>query len=958
MVVVDSSARRHRRAIVTINYRARLGVYLLALALVVTAHSGRPSGVAFWAVLGAFVALWPHVAYLIASRSVDPRAAESRSVTIDAVASGVIAALLEFRVWPTVVLLLPPLFSNMRAGGMSRAGIALAASVAGAAVAGAAFGFAWHPDSNAITVAGSVLFLFAYMTYFAIVTRSQGEALRRRGRALADALERQTATSEILRTISGSPAKGEVVFDAIVRSSIELCDATMGAVFRFDGERLHLVAHRNETADGVAAMQRAFPMIADRGTLTGRVVVDRAVVHVPDVAADPHYRLPELARAVGIRSFLGVPMLRDGVPVGAISVGRDTPGPFTDAQIELLGTFADQATIMADNARLFEALEARTTELAAALEETRALGEVVQAIGASLDLHRVLDTVIRHAVQLSRSDAGAIFEYRPDTGAFVAVASYRIGQAFLDRIAATPVDPTQGAVAKSIQDVKPWQIADIETAARYVFRDVTLAEGYRALMAVPIPSDDVIRGITVFRRAAGRFDDHVSQLLLGLSTQSKIAVDNATLFQTTQNQRAELERLSDNMQELYRLSTAMQEPLTLREQLQRVLEAATGRGIIDRVFVWALTDDGQRLVNLAGAGFSADEWRDFEGAEIPLADAGAMRKAVLDGTPLIFNAQTPVPPELRLKPPYANWRGVRTREFFLIPMLARGETVGVFTGDNKPSGRPVSAATLGLLQTFASHAAIAVANARLFREIADKSRELEIASRHKSEFMSNMSHELRTPLNAVIGFAEVLAERMFGDLNDKQMEYIDVIMESGRHLLSLINDILDLSKIEAGRMEPELTTVALPTVIENTLILVGERAARRGVTLGRAIDPGVGPLRADERKLKQILLNLLSNAIKFTPEGGRVEVRASRVGDEVQVAVSDTGVGIAPEEQEAVFEEFRQVGANTAKQEGTGLGLTLCRKFVELHGGRIWVVSEPGRGSTFTFALPLGGRDQ
>ncbi len=942
----------------TINYRARLGVYLLALALVIAAQTGRPRGLVFWAILGAYTVLWPHLAYLIASRSPDPRAAEARSVILDALAAGVIAALLEFRVWPTVVLLLPPLFSNMRAGGLPSAARALAASVAGAVVAGVASGFAWQPESNAITVAGSILFLFAYMTYFAIVTRSQGEALRRRGRALSDALERQTVTSEILKAISGSQTKEEVVFDAIIRSSIDLCEASMGGVFRFDGERLHLVAHHNNTAEGVAAMQRAFPMAAGRDTLTGRVVVDRAVVHVPDIAADAQYRLPELAREIGIRSFLGVPMLRDGAPVGAIAVGRDTPGPFTDAQIELLGTFANQATIMADNARLFEALEARTNELGAALEEARALGEIVQAIGSSLDLHRVLDTVIRHAVQRSRSDAGAIFEYRPATRTFVAVSSYRMGQAFLDRIAATPVDPTQGAVAKSIQDVKPWQIADVEAARRYVFRELTLAEGYRSLMAVPIPSDDVIRGITVFRRAAGRFDEHVSHLLLSLSTQSKIAVDNATLFQTTQNQRAELERLSDNVQELYRLSTAMQEPLTLREQLQRVLEAAIGRGIIDRVFVWALTHDGTRLVNLAGAGFSADEWRDFEGAEIPLAEAGAMAQAVRDGTPLIFNAQTPLPPELRLKPPYSNLRGVRTREFFLIPMMARGEAVGVFTGDNKPTGRPISTATLGLLQTFASHAAIAVANARLFREIAEKSAELEVASRHKSEFMSNMSHELRTPLNAVIGFAEVLTERMFGELNDKQMEYVHDIMESGRHLLSLINDILDLSKIEAGRMELELTQVALPTVLENALILVRERAARRGVTLAHAIDTSVGTVRADERKLKQILLNLLSNAIKFTPEGGRVEVRATVEGGEVQVAVRDTGVGIAPEDQQAVFEEFRQVGTSTAKQEGTGLGLALCRKFVELHGGRIWVESEPGRGSTFTFALPLGDSDR
>jgi signal transduction histidine kinase len=258
-----------------------------------------------------------------------------------------------------------------------------------------------------------------------------------------------------------------------------------------------------------------------------------------------------------------------------------------------------------------------------------------------------------------------------------------------------------------------------------------------------------------------------------------------------------------------------------------------------------------------------------------------------------------------------------------------------------------------LLRTFATQSALAIQNARLFREIEEKGRELEAASRHKSEFLANMSHELRTPLNAIIGFSEVLAEGMFGEVNEKQIEYLNDILESGRHLLSLINDILDLSKIEAGRMELEPTDFDLPSAIDNALILVRERASRRGITLGREIDEGLGMVRADERKVKQVLLNLLSNALKFTPEGGRIDVRAGLYDDLAEISVSDTGVGIGPEDQEAVFEEFRQVGTASKKVEGTGLGLALSRKFIELQGGRIWVKSQVGTGSTFTFTVPV-----
>jgi signal transduction histidine kinase len=241
------------------------------------------------------------------------------------------------------------------------------------------------------------------------------------------------------------------------------------------------------------------------------------------------------------------------------------------------------------------------------------------------------------------------------------------------------------------------------------------------------------------------------------------------------------------------------------------------------------------------------------------------------------------------------------------------------------------------------------------RELAVAKQKAEEASEMKSLFLANMSHEIRTPLNAIIGFSEVLAQGMFGDMNEKQTEYLQDVLESGRHLLSLINDILDLSKIEAGRMELKPADFDLPSAIENALTLVRERAVRRGIRLGSTIDKRLGMIGGDERKVKQVLLNLLSNALKFTPEGGQIDVAARLHDDQAEVSVADTGIGIAPTDQDTVFEEFRQVGTADKKAEGTGLGLTLSRKFIELHGGRIWVTSQIGLGSTFTFTLPMRG---
>jgi signal transduction histidine kinase len=335
----------------------------------------------------------------------------------------------------------------------------------------------------------------------------------------------------------------------------------------------------------------------------------------------------------------------------------------------------------------------------------------------------------------------------------------------------------------------------------------------------------------------------------------------------------------------------------------------------------------------------------------PIPHGTAPGRAILTAeTVQVMDAQAEVagmPPDAQ---DYVRRAGVRT--VLAVPLLREGSPIGVIVV-RRTEVRPFAENEMRLLRTFADQAVIAIENVRLFKELEVANRELAAASQHKSEFLANMSHELRTPLNAIIGFSEVLTDRMFGELNEKQDEYLKDIHASGTHLLSLINDILDLSKIEAGRMELELTDFDLPTALDNALALVRERAGRRSITLQMSVDQRLAEVRADERKIRQVVLNLLSNAIKFTPEGGRIEIAAEPKDGSVEVTVSDTGVGIAPEDQEAVFEEFRQVGTAEKKAEGTGLGLTVCRQFIELHGGRIWVRSQVGVGSTFTFTIPV-----
>ena len=410
---------------------------------------------------------------------------------------------------------------------------------------------------------------------------------------------------------------------------------------------------------------------------------------------------------------------------------------------------------------------------------------------------------------------------------------------------------------------------------------------------------------------------------------------------------AEAQERGHVLDRLYRVMASMQVSLNSQDRLRAFVEGVHEVLGFDRFYVALASPDLAAFEVVAAAGVEMFERLPLTPAAGPLYHAFATRQ------PLAILSDEDLRRVPAVGAEYRDRSYFRSRRFIVAPLIAGDRVIGIASADNKTTRRPITPANVELFTLVSQQLATALEEARLYAEVERKSTELGSASHHKSEFLANMSHELRTPLNAIIGFSEVLSERMFGELNEKQDEYLKDIHASGAHLLSLINDILDLSKIEAGRMELELTDFDLPTAIDNALTLVRERAGRRGITLHTAVDSRLGQVRADERKVRQVILNLLSNAIKFTPEGGRIEVGAVPKDEFVEVSVSDTGVGIAPEDQEAVFEEFRQVGTADKKVEGTGLGLTLCRKFVELHGGRIWVKSELGVGSTFTFTIPV-----
>jgi GAF domain-containing protein len=789
---------------------------------------------------------------------------------------------------------------------------------------------------------------FADQAVIAIENARLLSELQEKNASLSEALEQQTATSQILAVISSSPTDTQPVFDAIAANATRLCEAVNALVMRFDGQLVHLSAHYNVDPERLAALERIYPMPPNPGAVSGRVVLSRAVVHVPDVNEDRAYTLP-VATTVGYRSVLGVPLLRDGLPLGTILVARDHVAPFSDAHIALLQTFADQAVIAIENVRLFTELQASNRELTTALEQQTATAEVLKVISRStFDLQPVLDTLIENATKLCDARRGAIMRREGD--AYLGVAFCNVAPNLIDYIKSHPVTPGRHTVtARVALERRTIHVVDLQADPdyRYALRDV---DPIRTELGVPMfRGDDVVGVIILYKLEVQAFTEKEIELVETFADQAVIAIENARLLTELQARTHELTRSVEQLTALGDVGRAVSSSL----DLDTVLSTIVGRAV-----QLSGTDGGTIFEYDEGAEeFSPRATLNADESQSTMLRATRLRRGEGAVGQMAVTRQPLQIPDIAAEGAYeGRLRGALleagTRSVLAIPLLHEDRLVGGLVVTRRTPGA-FTAEVVELLRTFATQSALAIQNARLFRQLEIKSRELEVASQHKSEFLASMSHELRTPLNAVIGFSDVLLQGMFGETNEKQTEYLRDILASGQHLLSLINDILDLSKIEAGRMDLDVAAFDLPTAIDDAMLLMRERAGRRGITLERHVDARVGQIHADQRKVKQVLLNLLSNAVKFTPEGGRIDVRAGLANGTAEISVADTGIGIASEDHDAVFEEFRQVGKADKKAEGTGLGLALCRKFVELHGGRIWVTSEVGKGSTFKFTIPV-----
>ncbi|MEY2512262.1 MAG: hypothetical protein QOE26_3025, partial [Verrucomicrobiota bacterium] len=807
---------------------------------------------------------------------------------------------------------------------------------------------------------------FAAQAVIAIENARLLNELRQRTDDLSEALEQQTATSEVLKVISSSPGDLQPVFDAMLANATKLCEASYGVLWLSDGGNVRAAALHGALPESYLERLRGGAAFGARSDRPGtRAMTERRPIQVADLRTEPAYLAGDplavtAADDAGIRTLVSVPMYKDDQTVGNITIYRREIRPFSDKQVELLANFAAQAVIAIENTRLLNELRQRTDDLSESLEQQTATSEVLNVISNSVsDAQPVFNAIVQSGLKLFPEAAILIALRDGDTlraGAFAEADAER-AKTLLSRWPIPLTRQYNHAIAvldRRIIDIPDAREAPPELSAGSQY---FLTTGYRAITIMPMMrGGEAIGALSVVRSAPGPLSEKQIALLRTFADQAVIAIENARLLN-------ELRHRTDDLSEALEQQTATSEVLKVISsssgELEPVFEAilANATRICDAHFgnLWLREEDGFRAASTYG---SSPEYRAQLHKRLRPTPGTLVARVIQTMQPVQMEDMSKSRAYLDGDPVVAASVDIAgTRTLVSVPMIKDDELIGVIA-IYRQEVRLFTEKQIQLLQGFAAQAVIAIENTRLLNELRhrtveleEKGRELAEASQHKSQFLANMSHELRTPLNAILGFGQLL-ERQNPTVS--QRSRVEHIMSAGRHLLNLINEVLDISRIEAGHLQLSVEPVAVEGVLEEALDLMRPLAADRAMQI--VVDARLSEdlfVLADRQRLKQVLLNLLTNAVKYTPIRGRIAVSVLHPSPTTtRIVVTDTGAGIATEKLARLFTPFDRLDVEQSGVEGTGLGLALCQRLMHAMAGEIGVESAPGKGSAFWIELP------